>query len=71
MTPFLWKGYKNTDLKKDDLYKVLNEDESQVLGDKLENEWNKELETKAQAAKSGKKYCPSLLKAFIRAFGIV
>ena len=68
MTPFLWNGYKN-DLKKDDLYKVLSEDESQVLGDKLESEWNKELEYKVQAIKNGKTYNPSLLKAFIRAFG--
>ena len=35
MTPFLLNGAKN-ELKKEDLYKVLSEDESQVLGDKLE-----------------------------------
>ena len=68
MTPFLWNGYKN-DLKKDDLYKVLHEDESQVLGDKLETEWNKEMDRQAVATKNGKKYQPSLLKAFIRTFG--
>ena len=35
MTSFLWKGYK-TDLDKEDLYEVLSEDHSKVLGDKLE-----------------------------------
>ena len=35
MTPFLWNGSKN-EIKKEDLHKVLQEDESKVLGDKLE-----------------------------------
>ena len=35
MTSFLWNGYK-TELQKEDLYEVLSEDDSKVLGDQLE-----------------------------------
>ncbi len=49
--------------------RTLPEDESQVLGDQLEHEWNKELEKVRQAKKANKTYKPSLLKANMRAFG--
>ena len=35
MTSFLWNGYKN-EYQKEDLYEVLSEDDSKVLGDQLE-----------------------------------
>ena len=35
MTSFLWNGYK-TELQKEDLYEVLSEDDSKVIGDQLE-----------------------------------
>ena len=35
LTPFLWKGF-NKNLKNEDLYRVLPEDDSKFLGDKLE-----------------------------------
>ena len=57
MTPFLWNGSKK-DLFKDDLYKVLPEDESQFLGNQLESEWNKELDYKVQASKKEATYNP-------------
>lgn len=68
MTPFLCNGAKK-DLTKEDLFKVLSEDESKVLGDQLETEWNKELEAKSKAFKNGLNYKASLAKAAIRAFG--
>ena len=57
MTPFLWNGSKK-DLFKDDLYKVLAEDESQFLGNQLESEWNKELDYRVQASKKEATYNP-------------
>ena len=56
-------------MNKEDIHKVLSEDESQALGNKLESEWNKELEKKARFSKKGSSYNPSLLKAIVRAFG--
>ena len=65
---FLWEGSKR-DLTKEDLYKVITTDESQVLGNKLEHEWNKELEKRKKASEKKSKYNPSLNKAIARAFG--
>ena len=68
LSSFLWEGSKK-DFKIDDLYKVLSQDESEVLGNKLESEWNKELEYRLKATKKGSTYHPSLAKAIVRAFG--
>ena len=57
MTSFLWNGSKR-DLFKDDLYKVLPEDESQFLGNQLESEWNKELEYRVKFSKNEATYNP-------------
>ena len=57
MTSFLWNGSKK-DLFKDDLYKVLPEDESQFLGNQLESEWNKELDYRVKSSKNGATYNP-------------
>ena len=65
---FLWEGSKR-DLTKEDLYKVITTDESQALGNKLEHEWNKELEKRKIASEKKSKYNPSLNKAIARAFG--
>ena len=35
LNPFLWKGF-NKNLKNEDLYRVLPEDDSKFLGEKLE-----------------------------------
>ena len=51
------------------MYKVVTTDESQVLGNKLEHEWNKELEKRKKVSEKKSKYNPSLNKAIARAFG--
>ena len=68
MTSFLWNGSKKN-LEKEDLYKVLSQDESETLGNQLEEQWDKELAKRSKALKNGDNYKPSLLKAMIRAFG--
>ncbi|KAF7279494.1 hypothetical protein GWI33_007172 [Rhynchophorus ferrugineus] len=60
MLPLFVKGYKN-DLLEDDLYPSMKADDSTILGDKLEKEWNKEL------VKRPKK--PSLWIALGKVFG--
>ena len=65
--PFLWHGSKSN-INKDDLYRISSEAESEVLGNKLESEWNKELQKRQKASKVGASYNPSLTKAIVRAF---
>ncbi|XP_047107556.1 ATP-binding cassette sub-family C member 4-like [Schistocerca piceifrons] len=60
----LWKGYRR-ELEEHDLYTPLENDQSQVLGNRLERAWKKEI-AKARQAGKGKK--PSLLSAIFRAF---
>ncbi|XP_043261450.1 uncharacterized protein LOC122402590 [Colletes gigas] len=55
-------GYKKV-LQTDDLYDPLKTDRSNVLGDRLEKQWNVEVDK----SKKGK-YRPSLLKAIFRTF---
>ncbi|XP_066999504.1 ATP-binding cassette sub-family C member 4 [Anabrus simplex] len=57
-----WKGYR-TELEEHDLYNPLEEDQSEVLGDRLERAWNAEL-----ARAKAKNVQPSLLRAIFRAF---
>ena len=54
MNSLLASGYSK-DLELEDLYEPRKEDESEVLGDQLEEEWSKEL----VAAKEGKRKKPS------------
>ncbi|XP_077987886.1 ATP-binding cassette sub-family C member 4-like isoform X2 [Glandiceps talaboti] len=61
--PLFRQGYKHS-LKTDDLYQVPRPDASDLLADKLEEEWEKEL----QKHKEGRKKEPSLLSAIWRAF---
>ncbi|XP_054168884.1 ATP-binding cassette sub-family C member 4-like [Oppia nitens] len=63
INPFLKQGYSN-ELKVSDLYKCPKVDSSKRLGEKLEKEWDNELETAFH-----KKRRPSLLRAILRAFG--
>jgi len=69
MNSLLGEGYKK-ELELEDLYEARKEDESEILGDRLEKEWMKEV-SKATASKSITKesYSPSLAKAMIRTFG--
>jgi len=69
MNPLLAKGYKN-ELEMEDLYAARLEDQSHLLGDKLEKEWEVEL-LRAENSKEGKKkpHDPSLAWAMIRTFG--
>ncbi|KAK0054448.1 multidrug resistance-associated protein 4, partial [Biomphalaria pfeifferi] len=60
LDPLFKKGYKRP-LEDTDLYNVCPSDSSEYLGNKLEDEWNKQLK------KGGK---PSLLKALMRTFGL-
>ncbi|XP_068086381.1 ATP-binding cassette subfamily C member 4-like [Anabrus simplex] len=55
------EGYSK-ELDVDDLYAPLNHDTSKILGDRLERQWEKQVEE----AKRGKK--PSLVAAILRAF---
>jgi hypothetical protein len=56
-------------INKEDLYKISSEAESQALGNKLEFEWNKELEKRQKSYEvGGALYNPNLTKAIIRAF---
>ncbi|ODN00558.1 Multidrug resistance-associated protein 4 [Orchesella cincta] len=55
--PLFWKGYRR-DLTLDDMFDTLKDDESKGLGDQLEKQWRKQLETHK---KTGQK--PSLGKA--------
>ena len=64
---FVWEGSKKN-LTKEDLYRVITTDESQALGNKLEHEWNKELEKRKKASEKKSNYNPSLTKAIARAF---
>ncbi|KAJ9591425.1 hypothetical protein L9F63_002031, partial [Diploptera punctata] len=57
------KGYRK-DLEVDDLYDVLEEDRSDLLGNTLERVWNQEL----KLAKKRKKK-PSFLKVLVKCFG--
>ena len=50
------------------MYRISSEAESEVLGNKLESEWNKELQKRQKASKVGASYNPSLTKAIVRAF---
>lgn len=57
-----FKGYKK-ELDVEDVYNPLNQDRSQLLGGRLQRQWDKEIK------KSGNgKYDPSLIKALIRAY---
>ena len=64
MNSLMASGYSK-DLELEDLYEPRKEDESEVLGDRLEEEWRKEL----VAAKEGKRKKPSLARALIGCFG--
>ena len=64
MNSLLALGYRK-DLELEDLYEPRKEDKSEVLGDRLEEEWRKEL----VAAKEGKRKKPSLARALIGCFG--
>ena len=50
------------------MYRISSQAESEVLGNKLESEWNKELQKRQKASKVGASYNPSLTKAIVRAF---
>ncbi|XP_061393041.1 probable multidrug resistance-associated protein lethal(2)03659 [Musca vetustissima] len=58
-----FKG-RNKSLNTEDLYRALSEHESEILGNKICQSWQKELYQKAYHKKQ-----PSLLKATIRVFG--
>ena len=64
MNSLLALGYRK-DLELEDLYEPRKEDKSEVLGDRLEEEWRKEL----VAAKEGKREKPSLARALLSCFG--
>ncbi|CAG0881126.1 unnamed protein product, partial [Darwinula stevensoni] len=79
MNPLMWLGSKK-DLELDDLFGVPQEDESEILGEKLQRQWERELKTAnildghldtGQMTKKEKQKIktPSLLKAIIRTFG--
>ncbi|XP_063235987.1 ATP-binding cassette sub-family C member 4-like [Bacillus rossius redtenbacheri] len=63
MKPVLWTGHSR-DLQQADLFDVLDSDRSSHLGDLLERQWTKELNTSKMKGKD-----PSLLKAIVRTFG--
>ena len=67
LNPFLSTGSKRN-INREDLYKISSEAESQALGNKLEFEWNKELEKRQKSYEVGALYNPNLTKAIIRAF---
>lgn len=54
---------KKADFDEDDVYEIIKRCKSKILGDRLENEWEKELEN----LKNNKK--PSLFQALTRIFG--
>jgi hypothetical protein len=65
-------GYKR-ELELEDLYRVLPEDRSEHLGDKLCREWNRDVDrceifNKKLPPGSTKTQTPSLLKALIKVF---
>ncbi|KAL3847450.1 hypothetical protein ACJMK2_018356 [Sinanodonta woodiana] len=64
MNPLFKTGYSRR-LEVEDMYNVVPEDQSDVLGSRLENEWQKEVER--SKTRGGK---PSLLKCLIRIFGL-
>ncbi|XP_041354291.1 ATP-binding cassette sub-family C member 4-like [Gigantopelta aegis] len=63
LNPLFKDGYKRP-LETSDMFNVAPQDASDMLGDKLEREWMKEIK---KQKKTGKK--PSLMKALIRMFG--
>jgi hypothetical protein len=66
MTPLFMKGRKKP-LKIGDIYKVLDADRSQTLGDKLENSWEAEMNRcKSEKMQSE----PSLLRVLVQVFGL-
>ena len=83
LTPFLWKGF-NKNLKNEDLYRVLPEDDSKFLGEKLEryiyelynvcsrNCFQKQNHIREWLKQFENKETgnPSLNKAIIRVFGL-
>lgn len=62
MAKLFYKGAKKG-LQVSDLYKHMKSDDSESLGDKLERNWNREVEK----SKNGNKE-PSLLKAMFKTF---
>ncbi|KAF5283708.1 hypothetical protein FQR65_LT13743 [Abscondita terminalis] len=62
--PTLFEGWKK-ELQISDVYETLTEHKSNILGDRLEFKWLKELE---DAKKDGRK--PSLRRALIKTFGL-
>lgn len=65
---FFWEGSKrNLDIG--DLHKVLPNDKSKKLGDRLSQEWDKELANCKSENENNTKAEPSLRKAIIRQFG--
>lgn len=58
-----WKGY-DKDLEVEDLYNILPNDRSEMLGDELEKYWNLEI---SSAKEKNRK--PWLLRAILKAFG--
>ncbi|CAG9768726.1 unnamed protein product [Ceutorhynchus assimilis] len=60
MFPLFYKGYKQG-LKEDDIYSHLKQHDSELLGDRLEKEWFKEI-------KRNEKH-PSLWRAYAKVFG--
>ncbi|XP_052217717.1 ATP-binding cassette sub-family C member 4-like isoform X4 [Dreissena polymorpha] len=63
MNPLFKNGYERQ-LEVEDMYNVVNEDQSETLGNRLEEEWAKEVER----TKGGKRQ-PSLFRALFRMFG--
>ncbi|XP_063966914.1 ATP-binding cassette sub-family C member 4-like isoform X1 [Lytechinus pictus] len=62
LLPFFRYGYNHT-IEQPDLYRICSEDDSNLLADRLERNWNKELK-----ACEGHHKKPSLLRALIKTF---
>ena len=76
VTPLMRRGYRK-ELEQHDLYEALNEDHSDVVGEKLENAWNEELcksssgieEQIKEKAYNKTTSNPKLLKVLMHTFG--